>query len=89
MKLLNKLEKDKLLHFTCSLIIFFLSAGIANLFHLKETVILILCALFTFGVGVCKEIMDSYKGGEFDFKDLIADWLGILVGIGLLFLIYL
>lgn len=88
-KIISKIAKDKLLHFTCSLILVFVSAGVCNLFKLDKTITFIISFVLVLIIGIIKEIIDSKRGGKFDFKDLIADFTGIILGIGLLYFIYL
>ena len=66
------MEKDKLLHFTVSAII---SAAL----HIIFPSLLAIAITLTLGVG--KEAYDKVSGkGNAEWKDLIADLLGALVG---------
>jgi hypothetical protein len=79
---IGKIEKDKLLHLICSWILSFAIGIIILMFseygHWE-------CAgmggIAAFCIGVLKETLDEFKGGELDFKDLIADAVGCLLGV--------
>ena len=57
--------------------------GISNLWVCRAV-----SALITYGFGVIKEVIDEKKMSEiFDKKDIIADIIGIMIGILITFLI--
>ena len=75
----NPIELDKKLHFLVSLclVLFF--------FFLIQN--LLLSIIISFLIGLLKEIYDKYFGSGFCWKDILADILGILIGIGLILLL--
>lgn len=47
-----------------------------------------LAAIITFSIGICKEVYDKVNGnGHPEWKDLVADVIGIVVGFALHYLI--
>ena len=81
-KILNLLkEKDKLQHILCALIIFTFSFLIANKFLsviLSLVITLVLVSLCIFG----KELFDKYvKKQTYDKQDIIAGYIGVIIGI--------
>ena len=82
-KLVQKLQKvtiDKQLHFGFSFFISFWISKILSYFKIN----LIICAsvsfLITFVIGMCKELIDKKEEGNFDKKDLKANFIGNLIG---------
>lgn len=79
-KWLTSIPSDKLLHFIVSGILYALFFKILVLaFGLYNTVPFIIAGVLAFGIGILKEYLDQKAGGKFDFLDLLADLLGILV----------
>ena len=81
-KILNLLkEKDKLPHILCALIIFTFSFLIVNKFLsviLSLVITLVLVSLCIFG----KELFDKYvKKQTYDKQDIIAGYIGVIIGI--------
>lgn len=65
------MEKDKILHFTCCLLITIIMSLITNIPIGFVTAVII---------GLGKELIDKLDYGLFDIKDLIADILGASLG---------
>ena len=74
-------QKDKLQHILCALIIFTFSFLIANKFLsviLSLVIALVLVSLCIFG----KELFDKYvKKQTYDKQDIIAGYIGVIIGI--------
>lgn len=73
----KKIPQDKLLHFTFSLVlmrVFSVFAG-DNFFYR------LLSALAVLSIGVLKELYDKKRGEQISKGDLVADALGVLVGL--------
>ena len=70
-----KIQQDKILHFlvSFSLVIF-----------LNLLLGLIPSIIISFIIGLLKEIYDKYFGSGFCWKDLLADFIGILIAMGLI-----
>ena len=68
---------DKKLHLASGLAIAFVF-GIANPW------IGLGCGM---AAGVAKEVYDEYDYGGFDYVDMLATWLGAIVGAGLVYMI--
>ena len=72
---MNKIKKwlernwDKLAHFTACIVIFSI---LDILFGIATA------SLLTISIYIGKEIYDEYNGGVFDWKDIIADTLGLI-----------
>jgi hypothetical protein len=66
-----KIKDDKLLHFSFSLNLMF----IIHLFFELSIALFI-----TLLIGLLKEIYDEYYGSGFDFKDILANLIGIIMG---------
>lgn len=75
-----KIELDKQLHIEVSIVLVFL------IWLLTGNVLI--SAVLTFTIGVFKEIFDIGSTG-FDIKDLLADLVGIGLGVGLISLVCL
>jgi hypothetical protein len=65
------IEQDKIDHFIVWTLLTYI------LKHLVNTLFTILIA---FSLGIIKEIYDQIKNKNFSIKDLVADCIGILVG---------
>jgi len=64
------IEKDKIMHFVVSASVFFVVVWLS-----KDAGLSILAGLaWSFG----KEYYDEWKGGVFDWNDILADLLGIM-----------
>ena len=67
------LAEDKLKHIVVSAIIM-----VALSLVLPKWV----AAIITFSIGICKEVYDKVsKKGSVEWKDLVADCIGILIGL--------
>lgn len=77
---LYEVEKDKYIHFICSLLISLFVFAICNLLKLGvySAVPAITVPLI---VGLCKELIDKKKTGNFDKADLATDFLGMFTGL--------
>lgn len=69
--MVQKIRVDRLLHYFVCWALFM---SLANIFDAW------LAALIVFGIGVCKEVIDIFRGTGFDVFDLVADVCGILTG---------
>lgn len=79
---LTKIPSDKLLHFGISAGIYIVIFKIlVTLFSLYNAVPYVLAGVLTLAIGYTKEIIDEKRGSKVDFKDLLADALGILCGV--------
>lgn len=83
---INNIGRDKLLHIVVSA---FIATCIKGAFAISLIMLdRVDLAIYTFtlayigtiAVGVCKEIYDWRKGGLFDKKDILADFLGAYLG---------
>lgn len=73
---------DKYVHFIVCLIGTFLLAALIHFIGATVIVSTIISAVVFFLIGVAKELVDKYYRGEiFDKKDLLADLIGLIVGI--------
>lgn len=75
--LAEKIPQDKLLHFTFSLV---LMRGL-SVFAGDKITYRLLTALAVILIGVLKELYDKKRGQQISKGDLIADALGVLVGL--------
>lgn len=73
----ERIEKDKLLHFTFSMIVMRLLLAVVS----KSFFSCFLTAIIVLSVGFLKELYDKKRGQKFDKNDLIADLLGVLFGL--------
>lgn len=73
----EKIPQDKLLHFTFSLV---LMRGL-SVFAGDKLFYRLLTALVVFLLGVLKELYDKKRGEQMSKGDLVADALGVLVGL--------
>ena len=64
--------KDKLLHFSVSAVI----TSLFNLFLPFWSLFMVISFIF-----IAKEIYDFYYNGNPDHKDIIADYIGFIVGV--------
>lgn len=79
---IGKVEKDKLLHLLCSLILAFV-IGKVNWYigWLPLWNCAAIGGIAAFCLGVLKEVLDEFMGGELDLKDLAFDFIGCLIGV--------
>lgn len=78
---LTNIASDKLLHAFVSCILYVLLFKIFTLcFGLYNFVPYIFVGALVLVIGFVKEYIDQKSGGIFDLKDLLADFVGILVG---------
>ena len=75
--LAEKIQQDKLLHFTFSLVFM---RGL-SVFAGDKLFYRLLSALAVFSIGVLKELYDKKRGEQISKGDLFADALGVLVGL--------
>lgn len=73
----ERIKKDKLLHFTFSMIVMRLLLAVVS----KSFFSCLLTAILVLSVGFLKELYDKKRGQKFDKNDLIADLLGVLFGL--------
>jgi hypothetical protein len=73
----KKIPQDKLLHFTFSLVLM----RVLSVFAGDKITYRLLSALAVILIGVLKELYDKKRGQQVSKGDLIADALGILVGL--------
>ena len=66
------ISKDKLLHFSVSAIL----TCVFNLFLPFWGLFMVMTLIF-----IAKEIYDFYNNGNPDHKDIIADYIGFIVGV--------
>lgn len=77
----NGIAQDKLLHSYISNILFVVLFGFLSLFGLQALWCYIISTIVVVGIGVAKELIDDKeKGNRFDWKDIIADVSGIILG---------
>lgn len=70
--IINKVGVDKILH---------LLVCLSLILELRRFVDLWIAALIVFGIAVLKEVYDKVsKKGTCDYKDIIADCVGIIIG---------
>lgn len=79
---LCRISGDKWVHLlTCLLITFVVGQGV----HLFSCYDMAVCAaiggIAAMIIGCLKEAFDEFKGGEVDYKDLAADFIGCLIGL--------
>lgn len=67
-----KIGMDKIAHFFGSA---FLALALGRFLHP------VIAAVATLSLGVAKEMLDKANGGKMDGKDLMADALGIILGV--------
>lgn len=74
----DKIPYDKKLHFAAGFIVTVV-VGISLFWFAVNSFVMI--GIGTgFLAGIAKEIYDEYDYGGFDWKDMIATWIGALVG---------
>lgn len=79
---LCRISGDKWVHLlTCLLITFVVGQGV----HLFSCYDMAICAaiggIAAMIIGCLKEVLDEFRGGEVDYKDLAADFIGCLIGL--------
>ncbi len=85
-KILNwfgNLPKDKVLHFSVSAIIAGLVGAVLTHFMDDPQVAMAIGGTAAFTLGVLKEPIDLFTGGEMSARDIVADALGSLTGLGI------
>jgi hypothetical protein len=75
--LAEKIPQDKLLHFTFSLVLM----RVLGVFASDKLFYRLLTALVVILIGVLKELYDKKRGQQMSKGDLVADALGVLVGL--------
>ena len=84
-KIVNKFQSDKLLHAYISTILTCILYIPLNCLNGRFINIVTLCGLIVLVIGILKEVFDkSFKSGEASFYDILADLIGILIGIGII-----
>nr|DAI55193.1 MAG TPA: putative periplasmic lipoprotein [Caudoviricetes sp.] len=73
----EKIPQDKLLHFTFSLVLM----RVFSVFAGDKITYRLLTALAVLSIGVLKELYDKKRGEQISKGDLIADALGVLIGL--------
>ena len=76
---------DKKLHFIAGLCISV--AAMLLYFYCYGTVNVLFGVGGGMVAGVAKEVYDEYDYGGFDYVDMLATWLGAIVGAGLVYII--
>ncbi len=77
-KIFPNIPYDKALHFLAGFLIALIGGALTDP---------ITGIGFAIGAGILKECYDHYTYGVFDVKDMVATWIGGLVGLGLVTLI--
>ena len=82
-EIINKLGgEDKVLHFeTCCLMVLVVAMICMNRFGLCVDSAGAVAIIVTLAIGVLKEVYDYKTYGLFDWNDIKADTLGILIGV--------
>ena len=73
-------EKDKILHFLCTLLVSLLAACVAKIFGQDKWTCLGAAWFAGFIVGFAKEIYDGITNGSDDEQDWAADVCGLIAG---------
>lgn len=68
---IRKIGVDRLLHYFVCWALFMSFASVFEFW---------VAALVVLGIGICKEVIDIFRGTGFDVFDLMADICGILTG---------
>ena len=90
-KVINWLSNnlDKVTHFAVSIVLTIVIGAI--LFHTSVGLPILNAAtagaLAALALGFIKEVVDFMRGGKFDAKDIVADFIGSAVGLAILCLI--
>ena len=72
-----------MIHFTVSLILSFMAMNFFQITSFKPE----LCTYMTvFGLGIAKELIDFMVYRHFSFGDLLMDFLGVLTGIMIVYI---
>ena len=71
-------EKDKQLHFFVSMVLYFLLSIFNAVCNLNMNVLVTFLIIFL--IGVCKEVYDYFFNGTPSYEDIVANTIGILVG---------
>lgn len=74
-RIIARIGIDKIAHFAFSA---FLCLAIGRFLNWWIAVII------TAALGIIKELIDKLEGGKIDFKDILADAIGVVVGMMLL-----
>lgn len=77
-----KIGGDKWVHLlACLLLTFVIGQGV----HLFSCYDMAVCAaiggIAAMIIGCLKEVLDEFMGGEVDYKDLVADFIGCVIGL--------
>ena len=73
-------DKDKILHFLCTLLVSLIAACVAKLFGQDTWTCLGVAWFAGFIAGFAKEIYDGIKNGSDDEQDWMADVFGLFAG---------
>lgn len=89
MKLLNKIPKDKKLHFGYSYIIAFICGLISLAINMNALQIFYSGFTISCAAGFGKEYGDKLSpSNKWDWNDIIADMVGAILGVGSILILY-
>lgn len=76
---------DKVIHLlVCMVIVMVIGSGDMLIWHRPMMVAVAIAFFDALFIGILKELIDFFRGGWFDAKDLLFDFVGAVIG-GLLF----
>lgn len=76
---------DKVIHLlVCMVIVMVIGRGDMLIWHRPMMVAVAIAFFAALFIGIAKELIDFFRGGWFDAKDLLFDFVGAVIG-GLLF----
>lgn len=85
-KLINKIDKDKIIHSYVSTILTCLVYPFIKLLFKDVNACVIISAIFVLLIGIGKELLDKRtEGNQFEIKDIIADIIGIFIAIVIIY----
>ena len=82
-KVLNYLMQngDKVIHLlVCMIIVLVVGRGDMLVWHRPMMVAVTIAFFVTVFIGIVKELIDFFRGGWFDAKDLLFDFVGAVIG---------
>jgi len=82
----KKIAIDKILHF-CVCMLLAMSWG-CMVIHIQRYKVIACGFLFAMIIGLLKELYDSMTGGKFDWEDIIADFVGAIMGSAFMFCVF-
>lgn len=85
-KLINKIDKDKIIHSYVSTILTCLIYPFIKLLFENVNVCVIISAVIVLLIGIGKELLDKRtEGNQFEIKDIVADIIGIIIAIVIIY----